>query len=472
MKDLEKIKNESLKITTKVKNSVKKQDYKQEQTNIPIAVFPKAIQELVNFSYKDLKFHPDFSLVSILYATSVILGNSHAIKIKSSFIQKGIFYFGLVGKAGTNKSHPLMKFLKPIMDIDYQAHEKYKKEKLQYESDLEQYGLLDRKERKNVPKPELPSKFQLLLSDFTTETIAPIHEVNSRGLGVYVDELATWINNLSRYNANDKTFWLSVWNGQHIKITRRTSGDFYIKECFISVIGTIQPSILANLLSNDTESGFNDRMLFAYPDDLIKEPIKDDFINHDYLDNWNRIVNKIYTLPLPINQESNFVEPQVLEFTPEAKKLVFSFFDQNAKEVNELNDLGQESLASIISKFDIHVLRLALILEALAYGCGESELKNVSTKSIEGAIELSKYFKKTAKKTIMLFSPATKHYVGLATQKKLFYDKLPHEFTKQEALVLNNSMSIGNERTLSNFLNDVRFFEKKSYGQYKKKIIF
>ena len=86
---------------------------------------------------------------------------------------------------------------------------------------------------------------------------------------------------------------------------------------------------------------------------------------------------------------------EILEFSIEAKNILFEWQKINT---DQCNNLETEDFGSIYSKLDIYILRIALILEILSYACGESNKVDISPKSVEGAISIIDYFKRTAEK--------------------------------------------------------------------------
>src|SRR5690349_14243565 len=84
------------------------------KSDFPYHVFPAKVQEIVLSTNKDLNFPIDFIGASILYSSSVAIGNSTKVQIKSNFQESAVIYLAIVAKAGTNKSQPLSFALQPV----------------------------------------------------------------------------------------------------------------------------------------------------------------------------------------------------------------------------------------------------------------------------------------------------------------------------------------------------------------------
>lgn len=270
-------------------------DTKTSPIVFPVEVFPLAVQQIITDTNKSLNFPIDFIGASILYAVSIAIGNTHKVEIKKGWQENAVLYLALVGQAGTNKSHPLSFAMRPLELRDNRNHEKYLKKKQEYEAVVG----LSKKEKEQQGYTEIvkPVWEQLLVSDFTPEALAEVHKFNKRGIGVNVDELASWFKNFNRYNkGSEEEFWLSNWSGKPIKINRKTTDPINIPLPFISVGGTIQPFVLNELAQNRTQNGFLDRILFVFPDNLKKEYWNNNELNPVISRNWENIITNLLSL--------------------------------------------------------------------------------------------------------------------------------------------------------------------------------
>ena len=91
-----------------------KKEAEAKQNLFPVEVFPKAIQEIITGTNESLSFPIDFIGASLLYAVSVSIGNSYSVEIKKGWQENAVLYMCIVGRAGTNKSHPVSFALQPL----------------------------------------------------------------------------------------------------------------------------------------------------------------------------------------------------------------------------------------------------------------------------------------------------------------------------------------------------------------------
>ncbi len=429
--------------------------------DFPVNVFPDAIQDIIRGTNDALKFPVDFTACAMLYAASAVIGNSVKIRVNNSWIDGTTLYMALIGKPGTNKTHPLNFALRPIMQRDRANFKEYEQAREQYK-----IALMRAKADGGEP-PEKPFWQRAIVTDFTPEALAEIHRHNPRGLAVYSDELNGWLKNFNRYNRGSETeFWLSNFSGTQISIDRKSSEPILIPHPQISVCGSIQPGILHELKANNRgENGFVDRILFCYPDNLKKDYWSETELPTQLIKSWDRIVTNLMSLPIHINPDGE-LEPMILDFTPEAKEKLMQW---QRKNTDAANDIENEQLAGVYSKFEIYCVRLSLILEMMSWATRENanNARNaVNANAVNGAIRLIEYFRSTATRVNGILSQNPVE--GLDKQKRDFYTALPNEFKTNEGLTIAESMNFP-ERSYKRFLTENDFFEKLHHGRYRKK---
>ena len=156
----------------------------------PLEVFPADIQEIIKATNADLNFPIDFMCASILYAASIAIGNTHRVKVKNGWTESAVVYISIVGQPGTNKTHPLVFALLPLIEEDKKSYAAYEVQKQEY---LKAISLTKKeREEEGIDNPEKPIWKKKLLNDYTPEALAEVHKINRRGIGVDVDESAGW----------------------------------------------------------------------------------------------------------------------------------------------------------------------------------------------------------------------------------------------------------------------------------------
>jgi hypothetical protein len=397
-----------------------------EDNPFPLDVFPQKVIDIVEATRQHLSYPVDFSGASILFAISAGIGNTHKVRIKRGFQESAVLYIALVGPPGTNKSHPLSFFTEPINESDRRSYRTYQAEKTEYD----RISRLKKDEQRMEGFDELvpPVWNKVLLSDATMEKIAEVHRYNPRGLGLLNDELANWFMNFNRYNkGNDQPFWLSNWSSKILRIERKSSEEIFITSPFISVAGSIQTELLGELFKdNRASNGFVERVLFAFPANLKKPYWTETEIDQKHIDDWFDIVNRLLGISLK-HTDDNSPAPVILEYCPEAKKILLDWQRLNTDQVND----SEAGIASVFSKMDLYVNRFALILELLRFACNESWKECISVDSIQGAIRLVEYFKATAVQVRNTLKQ-DEAIQTLTMDKQRLFESLPEKFYTQK----------------------------------------
>lgn len=429
------------------------ENYKELNPNsFPYWVFPKIVQDIINDGNKSLGFPIDFMSASIFYACALANGLSTKIEVKKGWEETTVMYLAIVGRAGTNKSHPLSFALKPIFENDASNYHEYEKEMEEFENHSE-------------GKSSRPKWTKTIIQDITIEAVAEIHNYNKRGLGVYAEELNSWLKNMSRYNSgSDLEFWLSSWSSKPIIIDRKGSKSINIPQSFISVIGTIQNEILLDITGGkNSKNGFSDRVLFVIPNNLKKEYWSDSSISDLSYKNYSTMIQTILNQKTDLD-EYNRIKPNLVRYSSEAKTKLEAW---QAMNTDRYNSQISNSLDGVYSKMETYINRFALSLQIMFDSCESIRTNKVEQRSVEGAIEIAEYFIKQSHKV----GVQNKKQILLNenVKKKEFYADLPAEFETKQAIEIGIATPYGfNTRYVERFLASQDLFTKMQRGKYKK----
>jgi hypothetical protein len=237
-------------------------------------------------------------------------------------------------------------------------------------------------------------------------------------------------------------------------VNRRSSEPVNIQNPCISVIGTIQPELLKDFAKEKVANGFMDRWLFAFPDSVPYPEFSEEEINPDVVKSWARIIKTIHNL------EYKGIS-KVLTFTEQAKKAYTDWFNQLSRQKNH----SGPAFAGMSTKMERYCARFALLLEVMKYGCGDSDLTDISLESMKGAICLSYYFMGTALKAQKKFSYSPVN--DLNNKQKQIYTNLPISFTTKEGLEVSDECGMP-ERTFKTWLKS-NYFRHMQHGVYEKR---
>jgi hypothetical protein len=120
-----------------------------------------------------------------------------------------------------------------------------------YRAALRDYQAKKKEGGEDADEPQPPERFTV--GDTTTEKLGEILSRSERGVLAKHDEVAGWIGRMERYHAAgkgasaDRAFWLQAWNGGPYSIDRVKSGETFVQNLSVSIIGGIQPARLGEL---------------------------------------------------------------------------------------------------------------------------------------------------------------------------------------------------------------------------------
>lgn len=400
-------------------------------SEFPVHILPAQLREIVYATSERLNYPLDYIAMALCFVIAVLTGNTHVAKLKEGWVERSIIYLAFLGRPGTNKSHPLYFALRPLLDSDADNALKFKKKYKEYEEILS-YSRKEREERGIELIPEEPTQKKFVVSDITPESLAFLHEGNKRGICLYSDELASWFKNFNRYNkGSEEQFWLSVFSGKPIILDRRgAKNSVSVKHSFINVIGTIQHGVLKELAKGErTQNGFLDRILFVIPSNLEKRYWNEDELSTHVIPYWNSLIQKLIDIDY-ITDETGDPITRELSFKPDAKK---TLYDWQRLNTDQCNQEKEEIMMGIYSKLEIYAIRFCLVLQMARWLCGEADRDSIDLKSVEGAIELVEYFKRTAK-TVQYIISSSDNLDKLPLDKQKLYYALPREFSTSEGL--------------------------------------
>ncbi len=449
------------------RNGIRPEGYGDGPTAFPFDVFPVEVQELVDKAHASrLKFPKVYTSCGVLCAVSCAIGNALSIEFTREHVENAVLYMALVGGKGKNKSHPLSMALRPLQELD---DEDYKQFNIAYAKYAEDQGR-KKSERVGLPKPV---RSRRLVGDITAEALAIVLGENPRGVMMVNDELVGWVKAQNQYRAGmgaDGEMWLSLWSGKSHDVTRKTTEDARISTPFVSVCGTIQPTIIPTLAEKREANGFLDRVLFAWPQDVKIEAISesDPEMDAGVLETWKRLIRDIVRIP--------FVkEPRRVHLTEDAFRMYIRWQNAEAVKCNRLDEqrirkTDDVDYNGIHAKMESYCLRFALILEIMSRGLsgglpGWWSSVEISSQSMAGALRLCKYFTAQAMEIRGILNAS--EVDRLDGRHRRVYQALPDEFTTAEGVEVAKRLGMP-ERTFARFLNAKNYFKREKQGHYEK----
>ena len=177
---------------------------------------------------------------------------------------------------------------------------------------------------------------------------------------IVADELKTFTDSFGRYSKGGNgasaeiSQVLSVWSHVGFAVNRKTEETQMVDNPAMSIIGGIQPALLARTFGTEghMENGFNHRFIFVYPDvtPFVKR-CKRKSMTQETRDIWRNIINRLFAM-----------DPMTLQLSFEAANIYSEFADDNDMKADAVED---DYVGGVIQKMNVHVLRLAIMAHLL-----------------------------------------------------------------------------------------------------------
>ena len=215
------------------------------------------------------------------------------------------------------------------------------------------------------PEEERPRMQTLWVDNVTIESLGPLFRKNPRGMIALPDEMSAWVKRMGQYkgaygSADEKDF-LSIWNGDPIRVDRKTAGSIKTGDTFLAMYSSIQPEVLAKLNPDVLMvDGFMARMLLVEPPiipvkaSLTSTPIH---VKHQL---WE-IFERLYNLDGFIHDTTHSYTPQSLLFAPEVGEMWKTWHDDHCE--YSVHPDTPSFLRAPFSKMRGYSVSLALILQ-------------------------------------------------------------------------------------------------------------
>jgi hypothetical protein len=192
--------------------------------------------------------------------------------------------------------------------------------------------------------------------------------------------------------------YLEAYSAGPVKVDRASGKRIYARSAVLSIFGTCQPAVFANLIgmtghgSNQIENGMASRFLIAAPEPKPKRWREAKPYEGQHY--W-RMVAELFCIPLVTNAEGR-IEPMIIDLLPEARETFIEFYNENgAYEATIANAPTRYHYA----KMPGIAARLALIFYLCDGATGElSGPKGVQERHVLAGIALARWYGREARR--------------------------------------------------------------------------
>jgi hypothetical protein len=347
----------------------------------------------------------DYVATGILSVVASLVGAKRWVTPWAGWEEPCVLWVACVGDPSSNKSPAIDAAILPLRGMELDLAEQHKAALMGYATIAERASAETKLWQDKVKEaaksnlatpskpdaaeaPDAPQRKRLMVQDSTPEEMAAILSGNPNGTLHLRDELAGWLDSFERYTAGGRAFWLEAYGGRQFVVDRKSlTKPLVVPFNGVSVLGGIQPDKLRDTLLNASDDGLAARFLWSWP-----EPIRyrrpQQVADRGRLDMIYRQLERLRIVDETV---------RALPLSTEAASMFEQWIDENDSDVRDNTGL----YAALLGKLRGRVLRLALVLEMLAWADrGGVEPVTVSTATLTKAMVLVEdYLKPHARRT-------------------------------------------------------------------------
>jgi uncharacterized protein DUF3987 len=213
----------------------------------PLDILPPVVRDFVREQSDVMGCDPAAAAMAALATMSGALHHDFALKMlrHGRWWAHPRLWVILCGDPSRKKTPIISTCTQPLVDHEMHLRAQYADEMRAYEAAM---AARDKGEPE-LPEPPPPPRY--LAWDTTTEKLGEILARSDKGILIKSDELAGWLGSMERYHSGggraDRAFWLQAYDGGPYAVDRIKRGELFIKNLSVSIIGGIQPALLAEL---------------------------------------------------------------------------------------------------------------------------------------------------------------------------------------------------------------------------------
>jgi Protein of unknown function (DUF3987)/Bifunctional DNA primase/polymerase, N-terminal/Primase C terminal 1 (PriCT-1) len=344
----------------------------------PLETLPAELAALATSASSAFGFPADYVAAPGLAVLACAIGGKYRLQVANGWEERPIVWVGTVGGPGSGKSPAMGIALRPLRDLQREADRAHA---VAYADWAEAVS----RAKKGDPRPTAePQPLEYLVDDVTIEALIRTLAANPCGVLAAPDELRSIIVGLGQYKrggGSDRSRFLSAWSGEDdLRYTRVGGGRIVASRPTLSVVGTIQPGMLATLGGAD---GLAARFLLAQPrvERAVVPPGDEQGIPDPVTTAWADLITTLARTRDEGTRE--------LRLSADARK---AWREARARHARWLVDYETRPLlGELAAKMDRHVARLALTL-AVARSETTRVSSEVTEPDVTAAAALGEYF--------------------------------------------------------------------------------
>lgn len=411
----------------------------------PLALLPKSISAYASDIAERMSCPVEFAAVGLLTTLASAIGGQIHIKPEEFgtwMVPAGIWAM-TVSPPSSIKTPPLSEALRPLRNLDREAAEQHRLAIQQYEIDK---GIYDKgiksaiQSGNNNPglvEPIKPGMKRYIVNDTTYEKLIEIAQANQDGILVFRDELVGWFHSLNKENQKEaRGLYLTGWAGTESYATDRIGrGHVRADRVNISLLGTIQPNVVRQIVYDAVSGGGGDDGLIArfqlavYPDPTREYKKLNRHPDYAAQASYEALVKELTQLDLA--RIGALLDPTGAPYLPFSAEAQVCFDKWRASLESSLRDPATEehpAMLAHLGKYRSLVPKMGLILHLVAGNAGPVDV-NATKRAIGWARLLESHARR-------IYHTATNRTMqaSCALANKIKAKRLSNGFTRSDVL--------------------------------------
>lgn len=233
--------------------------------DFPIDLLPPVIALFARDQSELMGMDPSIVGMTAIVAVAAALDDRVVIQLKRHdplWTESARLWLAHVGPPSSKKSPGLKKALAPAFAINGEWRKEGDALIARWEREAQEAA------KAGEDPPDRPLTRRLIFEDATVEKLADaMSKLEPRGVLVFRDELSGWLASMDCYKSGagkDRAAWLEAYNGHHLAVDRIGRGSIYVENWSASVVGGIQPSVVADYATASQHDGMLQRFMVIF----------------------------------------------------------------------------------------------------------------------------------------------------------------------------------------------------------------
>lgn len=407
-------------------------------------LLPEALRNFVSDTADRMQSPIEFVAAAVVVSLASVIGNRIRIKPKrldDGWIVTPNLWAVVIGVPGKLKTPALQAGLELLKKREQLARESHSAELKSFE-----FSKLEREAQREAVKNKLkeaakkgenterfrsdfevfaeleePTSRTYVVNDATIEKLGVLLNRNPQGILLFRDELIGFLKTLDKEeNAEAKAFFLECWNGfGSYTFDRITRGETRIENLTLSILGGIQPGVLASYLHNAIAGGqYDDGFIQRFQLAFYPDPNRWQLVDRQPDKSAASLAHECFARL--DNLAAGIEDSLVVRFADDAQEFFYGWW-RDLEVSLETDEFGHPALTAHFSKYRSLMPSLALVFHLLNVAAIGEKVNEETKVSLDAAMMAAAWCELLAEHAKRIYGIAIRQET---TQAKLILQKI------------------------------------------------